>query len=101
MVEFTVDNMAVVYSKHQHLMHLIHTFVFLASHFKFWFSPSHTEGKAYILADALSCNNLQLSFLQARDLKHFILPHIPPQLLTIISDSSLARIYPQIGSYVL
>ena len=98
MVEFKVDNMAVVhvlnntYSKGQHLMHLIRTLVFLASRFEFWFSASHIEGKANIIADALSRNNLQLLFLQAQDLKHFSPPHIPPQLLTMISDSSLAWI---------
>ena len=64
MVEFKVDNMAVVhvlnntYSKDQHLMHLICTLVFLASCFEFWFLASHIEGKANIIADALSRNNL-------------------------------------------
>ena len=68
MVEFKVDNIAVVhvlnntYSKY--LMHLIRTLVFLASHFEFWFSAYHIEGKANIIADALSHNNLQLLFLQ-------------------------------------
>ena len=98
MVEFKVDNIAVVhvlnntYSKDQHLMHLIHTLVFLASRFEFWFSASHIEGKANIIADTLSRNNLQLLFLQAQDLKHFSPPHFPPQLLTMILDSSLAWI---------
>ena len=65
MVEFKVDNMAMVhvlnntYSKDQHLMHLIRTLVFLACHFEFWFSASHIEGKANIIADTLSRNNLQ------------------------------------------
>ena len=97
-MEFKVDNMTVVhvlnntYSKDQHLMHLIRTLVFLASRFEFWFSASHIEGKANIIADALSCNNLQLLFLQAKDLTHFNPPRIPPQLLTMISDSNLAWI---------
>ena len=97
-MEFKVDNMTVVhvfnntYSKDQHLMHLIRTVVFLPSHFEFWFSASHIEGKANIIADALSRNNLQLLFLQAQDLTHFNPPRIPPQLLTMISDSNLAWI---------
>lgn len=43
LAKFKVDKMAVVhvfnnaYSKDQHLMHLIHTLVFLAFHFEFWF----------------------------------------------------------------
>ena len=59
-MEFKIDNMTVVqvlnntYSKVQHLMHLIRTLVFLASRFEFWFSASHIEGKANIIADALS-----------------------------------------------
>ena len=98
LVEFKVDNMTVVhvlnntYSKDQHLMHLIRTLVFLASRFEFWFSASHIEGKANIIADALSLNNLQLLFLQAQDLTHFNPPRIRPQLLTMISDSNLAWI---------
>ena len=84
LVEFKVDNMTVVhvlnntYSKDQHLMHLIRTLVFLASRFEFWFSASHIEGKANIIAATLSHNNLQLLILQAQDLKHFSPPHILP-----------------------
>ena len=83
LVEFKFDNMTVVhvlnntYSKDQHLMHLICTLVFLASFFEFWFSACHIEGKANIIADSLSHNNLKLLFLQAHDLKHFSPLHTP------------------------
>ena len=98
LVEFEVDNMAVVhilnntYSKDQHLMHLIRILVFLASRFDFWFSATHIEGKANILADALSRNNLHVVFSQAPSFKQFSPPLIPPQLLSLVSDSSLAWI---------
>ena len=98
LVEFKVDNMAVVhvlnntYSKDQHLMHLIRTLVFLAARFDFWFSASHIEGKANILAEALSRNNMPFVFSQAPDFRHFHPPLIPPQLLSLLSDSKLAWI---------
>ena len=80
-MEFKVDNMTVVhvlnntYSKDQHLMHLIRTLVFLASRFEFWFSASHIEGKANIIADALSRNNLHTYFCRLR-ISHISTLHI-------------------------
>ena len=50
LIQFSVDNMAVVhilnttYSKDAHLMHLIHILVFLVAHFDFWFVAKHIEG---------------------------------------------------------
>ena len=63
LVEFKVDNMAIVqviqatYCKDSHLMHLIRLLVFFVAHFNFWFSASHIAGKSNTRADALSRNN--------------------------------------------
>ena len=73
-------------------MHLIRILVFLASRFDFWFSATHIEGKANILADALSRNNLHVVFSQAPSFKQYSPPLIPPQLLSLVSDSSLTWI---------
>ena len=60
LIQFSVDNMAVVhvlnstYSRDSHLMHLVHTLVFLAACFDFWFMAKHIERKANSLADDLS-----------------------------------------------
>ena len=49
LVEFKVDNMAVVqviqakYCKDSHLMHLIRLLVFFVAHFNFWFSASYSR----------------------------------------------------------
>ena len=72
LVQFSVDNAAVVhvlqatYSRESHLMHLIRVLVFLASHFKFWFTASHVPGVRNALADALSRNNAGLFLSQVR-----------------------------------
>ena len=52
------------YSRESHLMHLIRVLVFLASHFKFWFTASHVPGVRNALADALSRNNAGLFLSQ-------------------------------------
>ena len=70
LVQFSVDNAAVVhvlkatYSRESHLMHLIRVLVFLASHFKFWFTASHIPGVTNTLADALSRDNAALFLSQ-------------------------------------
>ena len=68
LVEFKADMTVVqvlndINSKDQHLMHLIHTLVFLVSRFQLWFSASHIEEKVKIIADAYSRNSLYLLFL--------------------------------------
>ena len=51
LIQFSVDNMAVVhvlnstYSRDSHLMHLVRTLVFLAACFDFWFIAKYIEGK--------------------------------------------------------
>lgn len=54
LVELEVDNMTIV-----HVLKTSDLDFFLVSHFQFWFSASHIEGKADIIADALSHNNQQ------------------------------------------
>ena len=69
-VEFKSDNMPVVdvledtYSRNGHLMHLTRLLIFWASYHQFWFTASHIPGASNILADAISRNNLALSFSQ-------------------------------------
>ena len=70
LVPFSADNAAVVlvfqatYSQESHLMHLIRTLVFVASHFKLWFTTSHIPGFSNALADILSRNNEDLLLSQ-------------------------------------
>ena len=90
LVQFSVDNMAVVhvlnstYSKDDHIMHLIRILVFLAAHFDFWFMARHIEGKANRLADDLSRNNLTHFFSQVPQAEHHSPPHIPDALLDLL-----------------
>ena len=90
LVQFSVDNMAVVhvlnstYSKDDHIMHLIRILVFLAAHFDFWFVARHIEGKANRLADDLSRNNLTHFFSQVPQAEHHSPPHIPDALLDLL-----------------
>jgi len=69
-IEFRVDNMAVVHAVNAtfcsdgHLMHLIRLLVFSASYHNFWFNASHIERWVSTLADALSRNNLHSFFSQ-------------------------------------
>ena len=72
LIQFTVDNMAVVhilnatYSKDPHLMHLIRTLVFIAAHGNFWFIARHIEGQTNTIADDLSHNNM-VHFFHGQD----------------------------------
>ena len=70
LVEFRVDNMAVVqvlqstYCKEPHLMHLTRLLVFFAAHYNFWFSASHIPRGVNTEAGALSRNNHSLFLSQ-------------------------------------
>lgn len=90
LIQFSVDNMAVVhilnstYSKDSHIMHLIQILVFLAAHFDFWFIAKHIEGKSNCLADDLSRDNLSHFFSQVPQAEHHSPPHIPAPLLDLL-----------------
>ena len=90
LIQFSVDNMAVVhilnstYSKDGHIMHLIHILVFLAAHFDFWFIAKHIEGKANRLADDLSRDNLSHFFSQIPQAEHHPPSHIPAAFLDLL-----------------
>ena len=90
LIQFSVDNMAVVhilnstYSKDGHIMHLIQILVFLAAHFDFWFIAKHIEGKANRLADDLSRDNLSHFFSQVPQAEYYSQPHIPAPLLDLL-----------------
>ena len=70
-VEFVIDNMAVVeivrsgYSREAHLMHLIRLLVLIACRHQFRFTASHIPGLENKLADAISRNSAQLFIDQA------------------------------------
>ena len=95
LVQFTVDNMAVVhvlkatYCKDLHLMHLVHILVFLAARFNFWFVAEHIAGKGNSLADDLSRNNLRHFFSQVPQARHHQPPRLPDSLIDLISNSQL------------
>ena len=87
LIQFSVDNMAVVhilnstYSKDGHIMHLIHI---LGTNFDFWFIAKHIEGKANHLADDLSCDNLSHFFSQVPQAEHHPSSHIPATFLDLL-----------------
>ena len=90
LIQFSVDNMAVVhilnstYSKDGHIMHLTRILVFLAAHFDFWFIAKHIEGKANHLADDLSRDKLSHFFSQVPQAEHHPPSHIPAPLLDLL-----------------
>ena len=94
-IQFTVDNMAVVhvlnatYSKDSHLMHLIHILVFIAACRNFCFIARHIEGRANTIADDLSCNNMVHFFTQVPRVRLFTPPPIPDSLVNLLSSQHL------------
>ena len=70
-VQFVSDNEAVVIvlnklvSKDKMLLHLLRCLVFIAAKHSFWFTGSHIQGRANILADAISRNRMDLFHSQA------------------------------------
>ena len=95
LVQFTVDNMAVVhvltatYSKDPHLMHLIRILVFIAARFNFWFIAKHIEGRANTLADDLSRNNMVHFFTQVPQARCYSPPPIPDSLVELLGSQHL------------
>ena len=88
-VNFVVDNLAITqvfnntYSSNNHLMHIVHLLVFLASYHNIWFSSTHIAGKKNVSADALSHNNVHSQVPEA-SLNH---PRIPTALISLLSQN--------------
>ena len=95
LVQFSVDNMAVVhvlkatYCKDLHLMHLICILVFLAACFNFWFVANHIVGKDNYLADDLSRNNLNNFFSLVPQASHYHPASLPDSLIDLVSNNQL------------
>ena len=88
LIQFTVDNMAVVhvlnstYSKDPHLMHLIRIC-------NFWFIAKHTEGQANSIGDDLSCNNMVHFFTQVPQARLYTPLPIPDVLVDLLGSQHL------------
>ena len=95
LIQFTVDNMAVVhvlnstYSKDPHLMHLIRILVFIAARCDFWFVAKHIEGQANTIADDLSRNNMVHFFSQVPQARLYAPPPIPDALVDLLGSQHL------------
>ena len=95
LIQFTVDNMAVVhvlnstYSKDPHLMALIRILVFIAARCDFWFVAKHIEGQANTIADDLSRNNMVHFFTQVPQARLFTPPPIPDALVDLLGSQHL------------
>uniref|UniRef100_A0A1X7U387 RNase H type-1 domain-containing protein n=1 Tax=Amphimedon queenslandica TaxID=400682 RepID=A0A1X7U387_AMPQE len=91
LVQFRVDNMAVVnilkglYSRDNHLMHLVRLLVFFTSRYDFWFGAIHIKGAHNTLADALSRDNIPLFFSQAPASANPNSAAVPEALLVLLA----------------
>ena len=92
LIQFTVDNMAVVhvlnstYSKDPHVMHLIRILVFIAAR---WFIAKHIEGQANTITYDLSRNNMVHFFTQVPQVRLYAPPPIPDALVDLLGSQHL------------